>query len=54
MIGNGDYLECFGLCHQVKIQVQKHEFVFNCYVLTLKGDDLVLGINGLILLGLLL
>ncbi|XP_061341120.1 uncharacterized protein LOC133287507 [Gastrolobium bilobum] len=51
MVGNGQILKCEGFCSAVPVQVQQHVFLVDCYVLSIQGADLVLGVQWLQLLG---
>ncbi|XP_061356960.1 uncharacterized protein LOC133301350 [Gastrolobium bilobum] len=42
-VGNGDTLQCFGLCLAVPVQLAGHIFHIDLFVLPLHGADIVLG-----------
>ena len=50
MVGNGDVLKCEGLCAAVPVQVQKHVFLVDFYILHIQGADVVFGVQWLQLL----
>ena len=51
MVGNGEFLECTGCYKQVAITIQNINFHIDCFVLPIKGADLVLGVQWLKSLG---
>ncbi|XP_077219595.1 uncharacterized protein LOC143853740 [Tasmannia lanceolata] len=51
MVGNGERLECSGLCKNVTLAMQNHKFQVDLFVLPLMGADIVLGVQWLELLG---
>ena len=51
MVGNGEILKFEGLCSAILVQIQKHVFLVDFYVLPIQGADVVLGVQWLQLLG---
>nr|KYP65721.1 hypothetical protein KK1_011983 [Cajanus cajan] len=51
MVGNGDTIQCTGFCPHVDLTIQSHKFTIPCYLLSIAGADLVLGIAWLQTLG---
>lgn len=51
MVGNGDCLTCDKLCPAVPLRIQTHTFIIPCYLLPIKGADVVLGLDCLATLG---
>ncbi|GAV58488.1 RVP_2 domain-containing protein [Cephalotus follicularis] len=50
-VGNGEVLTCSSKCVNIPITLQGHEFQLDLYILTIKGAEVVLGIQWLELLG---
>lgn len=51
MVGNGEHLTCNQLCPKVPLKIHNHLFVVPCYLLTIEGADVVLGLDWLSTLG---
>jgi hypothetical protein len=51
MVGNGEHLQCTGLCADTPINIDKHTFNVSFYVLPIQGADVVLGVQWLQTLG---
>jgi hypothetical protein len=51
MVGNGDHLNCTGLCVDTPLVVDDHTFTVSLYVLPIQGADVVLGVHWLQTLG---
>ncbi|KAJ0043034.1 hypothetical protein Pint_17409 [Pistacia integerrima] len=51
MIGNGDTLQCSGLCSTVTLDLGGHRFPVDFFVLPIRGADMVLGAQWLSTLG---
>lgn len=51
MVGNGDFLQCDGLCTDVPLMLQKQRFLVPLYLLLIQGADVVLGMTWLRTLG---
>ncbi|MCH93797.1 hypothetical protein A2U01_0014750, partial [Trifolium medium] len=47
MVGNGDHLQCTGLCVDIPLMVDNHLFTTSLYVLPIQGADVVLGVQWL-------
>jgi hypothetical protein len=54
MVANGDKVPCPGCCVAVIFNLQRYEFQANLHLLTLRGCDMVLGVDWLSTLGLIL
>ena len=44
MVGNGKILKCEGLCSAIPIQIERHVFLVDFYVLPIQGADVLLGV----------
>lgn len=44
-VGNGDSIKCDGVCHDVKMLIQKEPFSFDLYLLPIFGANIVLGVQ---------
>ncbi|KAJ0074913.1 hypothetical protein Patl1_34295 [Pistacia atlantica] len=53
-IGNRDTMGCLGMCGDVVLNLDGHEFVVDLFVLPLRGADIVLGAQWLATLGLII
>ncbi|XP_061370333.1 uncharacterized protein LOC133313043 [Gastrolobium bilobum] len=51
MVGNGQTMKCEGFCPAVPVQIQKHVFLVDFYILPIQGADMVLGVQWLQILG---
>ncbi|KAL0297786.1 UNVERIFIED_CONTAM: Retrovirus-related Pol polyprotein from transposon.6 [Sesamum radiatum] len=51
LIGNGAALHCSGVCHDVSLLLQSHNFSVSLYVILIFGADIVLGVQWLNSLG---
>ncbi|KAJ0095807.1 hypothetical protein Patl1_15988 [Pistacia atlantica] len=51
MIGNGEVLHCSGVCADVELVLDGHQFLLDLFVLLIKGANLVLGVQWLSTLG---
>ncbi|XP_058752398.1 uncharacterized protein LOC131625563 [Vicia villosa] len=51
MVGNGSHLQCEGICNNVKLVLQEHQFKLPFYLLPIEGADIVLGMAWLRTLG---
>ncbi|XP_061340529.1 uncharacterized protein LOC133287007 [Gastrolobium bilobum] len=47
LVGNGEVMDCLGVCSQVEIEIQGHHFRPDLYVLPLQGAEVVLGVQWL-------
>lgn len=54
MVGNGDYIKCFGLSDGVPLRLQTHLFKVPLYLLPIQGANVVLGMAWLCTLGVVL
>lgn len=50
-VGNGESLQCSQICRRIPLELQKHNFSIDMYVLPIHGPDVVLGIQWLSMLG---
>ncbi|XP_058785597.1 uncharacterized protein LOC131660372 [Vicia villosa] len=51
MVGNGSHLQCEGICHSVKLNLQEKPFSLPFYLLPIEGANVVLGMAWLRTLG---
>ena len=51
MVGNGEVLQCEGLCSAAPVQFHKHVFLVDFYILPIQGADVIFGVQWLQLLG---
>ncbi|GKB20453.1 ty3-gypsy retrotransposon protein [Tanacetum coccineum] len=51
MVGNGQSIQCRGVCSNVKLQLKKANFDLPFYIIPVEGADLVLGVSWLGSLG---
>ncbi|KAL0374348.1 UNVERIFIED_CONTAM: Transposon Tf2-11 polyprotein [Sesamum radiatum] len=51
LVGNGAALHCAGVCHEVPLVLQSHQFSVPLFVILIYGADIVLGVQWLSTLG---